>query len=151
MKMKLVTSAILLVCSALVSTAAHHGSNKIEITGNDTMQFSSKAFEVKAGEEVTLVFKNLGKLPKAAMGHNVVVLKPGSNVASFATAAVGAAANEYIPTDDANKAMIIAHTKMLGPDEEDTITFTLPEAGAYPFLCSFPGHFALMQGVITAK
>ena len=146
MKMKLVTIAIVMVCSALVSQA-----NTIEITANDTMQFNSKAFEVKAGEEVTMVFKNLGKLPKAAMGHNVVVLKPGSNVAGFATAAVAAAANEYLPTDDANKALIVAATKLLGPGEEDTIKFTLPEAGAYPFVCSFPGHFALMQGIITAK
>ena len=144
--MKLVTTAILLVCSALVSKAA-----TIEITANDTMQFNSKAFEVPAGEEVTMVFKNLGKLPKAAMGHNVVILKPGSNVASFATAAVAAAANEYLPTDDTNKALIVAATKLLGPGEEDTIKFTLPEAGAYPFVCSFPGHFALMQGIITAK
>lgn len=144
--MKLVTTAILLVCSTLISQAA-----TIEITGNDTMQFNSKAFEVNAGEEVTLVFKNIGKLPKAAMGHNVVILKPGSNVAVFATAAISAVANEYIPTDDANKAMIVAHTKLLGPGEEDTIKFTLPEAGAYPFVCSFPGHFALMQGIITAK
>ena len=151
MKTKITTLFAILLCSALLANADHHESATIEITANDTMQFNSKAFEVKAGEEITLVFKNLGKLPKAAMGHNVVILKPGSNLVGFAMAAVSAVANEYIPQDDANKAMILATTKLLGPGEEDTIKFTLPAAGAYPFVCSFPGHFALMQGIITAK
>ena len=36
--------------------------------------------------------------------------------------------------------------------ESDTVTFDAPaEPGAYPYLCSFPGHFALMQGVLTVK
>lgn len=150
--MKLKTS-ILIACLLGIFSAvqAANAGNKIEITGNDTMQFNSKVFEVAAGQEVTLVFKNLGKLPKAAMGHNVVVLKPGSDVMKFGGAAVAAAASEYIPQDGAFKDQIVAHTKLLGPGEEDTITFTLPEAGVYPFLCSFPGHFALMNGTITAK
>ena len=151
MKSKIISLLTLFLASAGLAIGAHHENATIEITGNDTMQFSAKAFEVKAGQEITLTFKNLGKLPKMAMGHNVVVLKPGSNVATFGASAVSAAANEYIPTDDTQKALIVAHTKLLGPDETDTITFTLPEAGAYPFLCSFPGHFALMQGIITAK
>ena len=150
MILKITTMLAVLLSSVIIAPAAHHEGRRLEITSNDTMQYNSKVFEVKVGEEVTLVFKNLGKLPKVAMGHNVVILKPGSNVAGFATAAVGAVANEYIPTDDANKAMILAHTKLLGPGEEDAIKFTLPEAGAYPFVCSFPGHFALMQGIIIA-
>ncbi len=145
------TLLAVLLSSAIFAFAAHHEGTTLEITSNDTMQFNTKSFEVKAGEEITLVLKNLGKLPKAAMGHNLVILKPGSNVAGFATAAVRAVVNEYIPTDDANKAMIIAHTKLLGPGEEDAVTFTLPDTGAYPFVCSFPGHFALMQGIIYAK
>lgn len=149
MKSKLTTILLVLGISALFSSAVNGAT--IEIAANDTMQFNSKAFEVPAGEEVTLVFKNLGKLPKAAMGHNVVILKPGSDVPKFGMGAVAAAATEYVPQGDATKALIVAHTKLLGPGEEDTITFTLPEAGAYPFVCSFPGHFALMQGIITAK
>ncbi len=149
MKSKFITFFAILLGAAGVALADHHG-NKIEITANDTMQFNSKAFEVAAGKEVTLVFKNLGNLPKAAMGHNVVILKPGTATATYGMAAVSAAASEYIPQDDANKALVVAHTKLLGPGEEDTITFTL-EPGEYPFVCSFPGHFGLMNGVITAK
>ena len=137
--------------SAFMMVGAAHGQTNLEITANDTMQYNVKAFEVVAGEEVTLTLKNVGQLPKAAMGHNLIILEPGSNVITFGTAAVGAVANDYVPQDAANQALILAQTKLLGPGEEDTITFILPEAGVYPFLCSFPGHFALMQGTITAK
>lgn len=142
---------LILVGSTVLMVAPAHGQANLEITANDTMQFNVKAFEVAAGEEVTLTLKNVGQLPKAAMGHNLIILKPGSNVIGFGTAAVPAVANDYVPQDAANQALILAQTKLLGPGEEDTITFILPEAGVYPFLCSFPGHFALMQGTITAK
>jgi len=123
----------------------------IELSANDTMQFDSKAFEVPAGEEITLVFTNKGALPKAAMGHNVVILKPGSDVMAFGAGAVAAAATEYIPQSGPLAEQIVAHTKLLGPGESDTIKFTLPDAGEYTYICSFPGHYALMKGVITAK
>ena len=141
----------ILAGSAFLMAGAAHGQTNLEITANDTMQYNVKAFEVVAGEEVTMTLKNVGQLPKAAMGHNLIILKPGSNVITFGTAAVGAVANDYVPQDAANQALILAQTILLGPGEEDTITFILPEAGVYPFLCSFPGHFALMQGTITAK
>ena len=51
---------------------------EITITGNDTMQFDLKTFEVNAGDKVELTFKNIGKIPKIAMGHNLVVLKKGN-------------------------------------------------------------------------
>jgi len=85
------------------------------------------------------------------MRHNVVILHQDGNIMAYAGKAATAAANDYIPQDEASQKMELAHTKMLGPGETDTITFTLPEPGTYPFLCSFPGHFALMQGAITAK
>ena len=150
MTSKITTLLAFVFGSISVSFAAHHENATIELTANDTMQFSSKFFEVAAGQEVTLVFKNMGTLPKVAMGHNVIILKPGSEIVKFGMASIAAAAAEYIPQDDASKAVIVAYTKLLGPGEEDTITFTL-EPGVYPFLCSFPGHFALMQGTITAK
>ena len=150
MKTKITSLLTFLLASAVFALGAQHENATIEITANDTMQYSAKVFEVKAGQEITLVLKNVGNLPKVAMGHNVVILKPGSDIPKFGMASIAAAASEYIPQDDVNKGLIIAKTKLLGPGEEDTITFTL-EVGTYPFLCSFPGHFALMQGTITAK
>lgn len=131
--------------------AASFAGTTLELTANDTMQFDKKTFEVPAGEEITLVFKNVGALPKAAMGHNVVILKPGSDVMGFGAGAVAAAATEYVPESGPLAEQVVAHTKLLGPGESDTITFTLETAGVYEFVCSFPGHYALMKGTITAK
>lgn len=124
---------------------------KLEITGNDTMQFSTKTLEVTTGQKVTLVFKNDGKLPKTAMGHNFVLLQPGTPLADVATKAMAAVATEYIPTDEETKKKIVTHTKLLGPGESDTITFTAGAPGDYPYLCTFPGHFGVMNGVLKVK
>ena len=124
---------------------------KIEITGNDQMQFNIKAFEVTAGQKVVLSFKHIGQLPAALMGHNVVILKPGTAIPAFAGKCATAKDNQYIPKDDESKQQVVAYTKMLGGGESDEITFTAPAAGEYPFICSFPGHFAIMQGVMTVK
>ncbi len=123
----------------------------INLTGDDQMHYNDTAFTVKAGQEITLDMKNIGKLPAAAMSHNVVILKPGSSIDDFGNDAVNAKDNGYIPTDKKFQDEIIAHTKMLGPGESDQITFTLPSAGKYPFLCSFPGHHLTMRGTITAE
>lgn len=123
-------------------------SNTIVIEGNDQMKFDKELLRVKAGEEVEVTLKNVGELPKESMGHNFVVLNPGVDVATFGAEAVGAADNEYIPKTSLSS--VVAHTKLLGPGEEDVITFTL-EPGVYTFICSFPGHFGVMQGKIVAE
>lgn len=121
----------------------------INLTGSDDMKYDKTLFKVKAGQQVTLDFKNVGKLPAAAMSHNVVILQQGTDVQKFGEAAVPAAATAHIPpsmTDD-----VIAHTKLLGPGESDKITFTLKDPGVYDFICSFPGHFGTMHGKIVAQ
>lgn len=123
-------------------------SNTLTVEGNDQMKFNKDLLRVKAGEEVQLTLKNVGELPKESMGHNLVVLKPGVDVATFGGEAVAAADNDYIPKTSLSS--IVAHTKLLGPGEEDKITFTL-EKGVYTYICSFPGHFGVMQGQIVAE
>jgi azurin len=119
--------------------------DRVEITieGNDQMKFNLSEIKVKEGDTVVLTLKHVGKLPKAAMGHNWVLLAKGVDMKAFATSALQAKANEYIPegTED-----VIAHTALIGGGEETTIEFTAPAAGEYTFICSFPGHYALMNG-----
>ncbi len=119
--------------------------NTVEITLNasDEMKFDKNEITVSAGQTVVLTLHHTGKLPVAAMGHNFVLLTQGTDMATFATAAMTATDNNYVPTDEAG---VIAHTKILGGGESDTITFTAPEKGTYDFLCSFPGHYAIMKG-----
>ena len=115
------------------------------------MKYDKAEIEVKAGQTVALTFKNIGALPKAAMGHNVVILKPGSDIPKFAIGGVANAAGDYLPLDPALAAQVVAKTKILGPKEEETIVFKVSAAGDYPFLCTFPGHFGVMKGVLKAK
>ncbi len=143
---------LVLILTALVAAPFALAEDvKLELTGNDQMQYSVKALEVTEGQKVTLSFKHIGQLPVVAMGHNVVILKPGTELPAFAAKCAPAKDHGYIPQDEESKALIIAHTKMLGGGESDEITFTAPAPGAYPFLCTFPGHFAIMQGVLTVK
>lgn len=123
-------------------------SNTIVVESNDQMKFNKELLRVKAGEEVSLTLKNVGTLPKESMGHNLIVLKPGVDIATFAGEATAAADADYIPKTSLSS--IAAHTKLLGPGEEDKISFTL-EKGTYTFICSFPGHYGVMQGKIVAE
>ncbi|MGZ3846840.1 MAG: plastocyanin/azurin family copper-binding protein [Flavisolibacter sp.] len=120
-------------------------SNTVELTANDQLKFSTIELHVKANEPVKLTLKNIGTTPKESMGHNFILLKDGTDLAGFAAQAVSAP--DHIP---ANNPAIIAHTKLLGPGESDTIEFTVP-AGTYTYICSFPGHYMTMTGVLTAE
>lgn len=105
---------------------------------------------VKAGQKVKLTLVNTGSI--APQPHNFLLLRPGK------LDAVGAMANSmltdpqamaknYIP--DAAKGDILANTKLVQPNQTETIEFVAPaEAGDYPYICTFPGHWLLMRGVM---
>jgi azurin len=148
----LILASILFLNAAFFATAEKKADHEITISGNDTMQFDVKNFDVIAGNKVKLIFKNAGKLPKIAMGHNLVLLKKGVSAIAFGQKALGAGANAVNPLPDSLKADVIANTKLLGPGEEEIVTFTAPkEKGAYEYVCTFPGHFAMMRGTMTVK
>ena len=122
-----------------------------EFTANDTMKYNLTQIEVKAGQDVKITLTNTGSMPKAAMAHNGILLKKGTDPKAFVDAAVTAMATDYIPAAAADQ--IIAHTKLLGAKQSDEITFKAPtEPGSYPFVCSFPAHFLSgMTGVMIVK
>lgn len=129
-----------------------HAVTKVTISGNDQMQFSLKEFEVKAGDDVELEFKNAGSLPKIAMGHNLVILKEGVSAIAFGGKALQAGANATNALPDAVKDDVLAFTKLLGPGEVEVIKFKAPtKPGIHQFVCTFPGHYAMMRGVMVVK
>ena len=140
---------VLLMLATLVTAAAAAPVlpiAKIEITCNDQMTYNSKAFAVTTGQRVTLTLKNVGKIPLKAMGHNLVLLQPGTSLAAFAGKANAAKKTDFIPDDAESEKAILTHTRLLGGGDSHTIHFYAPAAGAYPFICSSPGHFSVMQG-----
>lgn len=122
---------------------------ELTIEGNDQMQFNKNELRVKAGQTVRLTLTHSGTMAKNAMGHNWVLLEQGVDLAEFGQKAATAMENDYIPESDADN--VIAHTELLGGGESDTIEFTAPEKGEYEFLCSFPGHYSLMNGVLIVE
>jgi azurin len=143
---------LLLACIALL-TPSHAAPPpvKVEVTVNDQIRYSSKKLEGKVGVPMEITLKHIGKIPKASMSHNLVILKPGSMVAMISAKCGQAKDNNYIATDAETKAAILAYAPQLGPGESHVIKFTPKEAGDYPFLCTFPGHFGEMNGVISVK
>ena len=118
--------------------------NVVVIEGNDQMKFNKTIIRVKSGQKVKLTLKHVGKMEKAVMGHNWALLVKDADLPAIGNAAAMEADNDYIPADMEDQ--IIIHTKMLGGGESDTIEFDAPEPGTYKFMCTFPGHYALMQG-----
>jgi azurin len=123
----------------------------VELTAGDDMKFSVTEITAKRGEALKVVLKNVGTLPKMAMGHNFVVVKPTTKLPEFSQAGAMARDTDFIPP--AMKGEVVAATALTGPGETVEVSFKVPAAaGTYPFLCTFPGHFtAGMKGTIVVQ
>ena len=120
----------------------------IELASGDDMKFVGVTeFNVKIGQEITLILKNTGKLPKEAMSHNIVILTPETDLSDFNLDALKYKDQEYIPPTYTSS--IVAHTKLLGPGESDVVKFKFDKPGIYHFVCSFPGHWHTSEGTFT--
>ena len=152
-------SIMALGCSALLfsvtgcSRAPEAPPKTVQINADDKMKFDLTAFEVKPGQKVSVTLKNVGTTPKFSMGHNFIMLDRTvntGNVQAFLDKASTEAAHDYVPPDAKE---VLAHTKLLGPNETDTVTFNAPFVpGEYLYLCSFPGHYTQgTKGFMTVK
>lgn len=126
---------------------------EVRIEGTDQMTYSVDEFTVAPGQMVRLTLEHVGSLPAAAMGHNVVIIERGEDYMEFAADANEQGANhdnEFVP--EPVRERVIAHTEMIGGGESTTVEFKAPEqTGDYPFLCTFPGHAAQMNGMMTVQ
>jgi len=128
------------------------GSYRIEIEGDDKMQYGIDRFSVPAGVELTVVLKHVGTMSRGSMGHNWVLLARETPVNIFMADANGATDTDYIPAGDWEES-IIAHVPLLGGGETGEVTFTVPgKPGSYEYVCTFPGHYyAGMKGVLIVE
>lgn len=133
------------------TTTASKAARTVEITGGDTVKFDKTEIAARPGETLHVVLKSVGTMPKIAMAHNFVLLKLGTDQVAFNKAAFTARETDFIPPE--MKDAVIANTGLAGPGETVETTFTVPaKPGRYPYLCSFPGHFALgMRGMLIVK
>jgi glucose/arabinose dehydrogenase/azurin len=125
------------------------GTIEIRLTAIEAkMAFDKKSMTVPAGRAITLVFENPDLMP-----HNVVIVKPGT------AEKVGEAADAMASLKDgfeknfipASSDVLFA-TPLINSGKSFRLDFKAPGvAGDYPFICSFPGHWRVMQGVLTVK
>ena len=140
--------ALLLLLGAPAAMAA---TCSVDIEGNDAMKFNVANIDVsRSCKDFTINLKHTGKLPKAAMGHNVVIAATSDIKGVDADGIKAGAAKDYIKPGDTR---VIAHSPLVGGGESTKVTFAVSKLGAgpYSFFCSFPAHSTLMKGTITLK
>lgn len=113
------------------------------------MEFEETEFTVQAGETVRLVFNNTAEAP--SMVHNVLILNTDDDAVVERVGMAGQSAGsgaQYVPDDSA----VLAHTDVAQPGETVEVTFTAPdEPGSYTYVCTYPGHWAMMQGIMRVE
>ena len=133
--------------SLLVAPSAMAAECAVTVESNDAMQFNLKSLEVpKSCKSYEITLKHVGKLPKTAMGHNLVISQT-ADMAAVAKDGIGAGvAKDYLKTGDSR---VLAHTALIGGGESSTVKLDVSQlkaAESYSFFCSFPGHSSIMKG-----
>lgn len=114
----------------------------------DIMQFDKKEITVHAGQKVILVLEN-----PDGMQHNLVIIKPGTLEKVGAAADVMArdpkgAEKHYVP----QMPEVLHATKLVNTGESFVLEFIAPSTpGDFPFVCTFPGHWRGMNGVMKVE
>ncbi len=136
---------------AKAAAGAAKAGRTVNLTGDDTMKYNLTTITARPGETLHIVLKNVGSMPKIAMAHNIVILKPGTDGAAFTNAGLTSRDTDYIGATV--KAQVLAKTSFAGAGETVELTFKVPAKHAtYPYVCTFPGHFASgMHGTIIVK
>jgi putative heme-binding domain-containing protein len=124
------------------------GARSVRIEAGKNLTFSPRTFTVKRGEVIKLSFINPDVVP-----HNWALIQPGTlnkvgDLANKIIAEPDAAARRYIPrTPD-----VLAHTDIAEPQGQSVIYFRAPQvSGRYPYLCTFPGHWMVMNGEMVVE
>ena len=122
----------------------------VKLKGGDNMQLDQKSVTVSAAcKSINFELEHTGKLPVAAMGHNIVVATTADTAALAKDAIKAGAAANYVPAGDAR---VLAATKLIGGGQTTSVAIPgskLKAGGDYTFFCSFPGHSALMRGKVV--
>jgi azurin len=112
------------------------------------LQFDKTLLTAKAGEKLIINLEN-----PDGMQHNLLIIKVGT------LQKVGKAADELLSNPKAAEMQyvpkiseVLHATKLVNPGETVTLEFTVPSIpGDYPFVCTFPGHWRGMNGILRVS
>jgi len=111
-------------------------------------RYAQSSLTVKAGQRVQIVFANTDD-----MQHNVVIVQRDSYPAfeKILTAMLtdpNAQKRGFVPESP----LVLFATSLVDPRQSTTLEFTAPtEPGEYPYVCTFPGHWFTMRGVLKVE
>jgi putative heme-binding domain-containing protein len=124
------------------------GARTVTIEVDKNLSYKVRSFEARAGEPIELTLINPDAVP-----HNWALVKPGTlakvgDLVNKIIAEPDAASRHYIP----RSSDVLFYTDIVGPQEQFSIRFRAPKTpGRYPYLCTFPGHWMVMNGEMIVK
>ena len=124
------------------------GERELVVDAIGGLQYAQKEFEVERGQAIAFRLRNTDVMP-----HNLVLVKPG------AMPLVGEASFKMLNDPEAGKKHyvpdlpeVLHHVPVINPGTEHILHFIAPtEPGDYPYICTFPGHWMAMNGILRVK
>jgi azurin len=151
MKSNKLIAVFMLSTSALLASNANAAaacSTNVEVT--EAMAYTVKNIDVpKSCKDFTVNLKVNGTMAKAVMGHNIVISKEADKEAIITDGGTAGLASNYLKAKDAR---VVAGSSVIGGGETTSVKFKVKKLNAkekYVFFCSFPGHGAIMKGVVN--
>lgn len=119
-------------------------SQKLSVAAAPGLQFEPRVLRVVPGARVSLAFRN----GDPGMPHNVAVVRADA-IDEFGERSMQLASNpraiatHYVPEDPRE----LCFSPILQPGDSYTLYFEAPkEPGEYRLVCTYPGHWRVMQG-----
>lgn len=132
------------------STTTENGTGQIIhiSTVPGRMAFDKTVIELTAGDSVTIIFSNADE-----MAHNIVFTKTGADEQ------VGKMADQMAQQPDGYEknfipktSDILFYTPLVATGENFVLKIKSPQtSGDYPYICTFPGHWRVMRGILRVK
>lgn len=108
---------------------------------------------MKAGETLFIRYRNASE-----MNHNIVIVKSEEDIYPVGIAALSAQTDDFVPQNlnptayrSQEQDRILAASELAYPGDTVILEFTPPRSGTYPYICTFTGHFTMMQGRIHVE
>lgn len=117
----------------------------VKSTGTD-LSYDITEIRAKAGSTITIQYENTSNMP-----HNIVFVNERSDIQPVGVGGLRAQDTEYIPQDEELQKRIFGYTALAKPGFTEHVTITVPEPGTYPYICTYPGHFTMMQGDLISE
>lgn len=108
------------------------------------LSYDVTEIRAKPGERLAIRFVNASD-----MAHNLIIVNDESDINPVGIAAISAQADEFVPKKESHR--ILAASKLAYPGDTVLVEFTVPAPGTYPYICTFSGHFTVMQGRLIVE